>query len=185
MTSTKTQLPYDYYALNFCQPKGGTVYKTENLGEILRGDRIVNTPFDIKMQENVACKVLCNSIPNPMVWNEENSRMAIDMIKHDYYVHLIVDNLPGATKIVLFDPEETGYERGYKLGYMQGEEAYINNHLDFILSYHTENNKEMRVVGFEVEAHSIALTDINAIGGSAGCSMPDKYEPQRLNTKGE
>lgn len=44
MTSTHTQLPYEYYSLQFCLPKNGTlVYKSENLGEVLRGDRIVNT----------------------------------------------------------------------------------------------------------------------------------------------
>ena len=32
LTSTKTQLPYEYYSLPFCQPDGGIVYKTENLG---------------------------------------------------------------------------------------------------------------------------------------------------------
>lgn len=32
MTSTHTQLPYDYYSLPFCKPKNGIVYKSENLG---------------------------------------------------------------------------------------------------------------------------------------------------------
>lgn len=52
MTSTHTQLPYEYYSLQFCLPKNGTVvYKTENLGEVLRGDRIVNTPYEVGMQK--------------------------------------------------------------------------------------------------------------------------------------
>lgn len=38
MTSSKTQLPYDYYSLQFCLPKNGALhYKSENLGEVLRG----------------------------------------------------------------------------------------------------------------------------------------------------
>lgn len=32
LTSVKTQLPYEYYALPFCQPQSGVVYKAENLG---------------------------------------------------------------------------------------------------------------------------------------------------------
>jgi transmembrane 9 superfamily protein 2/4 len=67
MTSTKTQLPYDYYDLAVhCKPSNGTKYKSENLGnkqrkiyyenqfirfylgEILRGDRIVNTKYKVK-----------------------------------------------------------------------------------------------------------------------------------------
>jgi len=49
MTSVKTQLPYDYYALPFCKPSDSKLhYKPENLGEILRGDRIVNTPYEVR-----------------------------------------------------------------------------------------------------------------------------------------
>ena len=34
MTSTHTQLPYDYYSLPLCQPKNQKlVYKSENLGK--------------------------------------------------------------------------------------------------------------------------------------------------------
>lgn len=40
MTSTHTQLPYEYYSVPFCRPKNGSfIWKSENLGEVLRGDR--------------------------------------------------------------------------------------------------------------------------------------------------
>ena len=36
MTSTHTQLPYEYYSLKFCAPKNGTyIYKSENLGKFM------------------------------------------------------------------------------------------------------------------------------------------------------
>lgn len=35
MTSTRTQLPYEYYSLPFCKPKDGIEYKSENLGLFL------------------------------------------------------------------------------------------------------------------------------------------------------
>mgnify|MGYP001810782551 CR=1 FL=1 len=42
MTSAKTQLPYEFYNVPIhCMPPEGVTYKSENLGEILRGDRIV------------------------------------------------------------------------------------------------------------------------------------------------
>lgn len=44
LTSTKTQLPYSYYSLPYCQPKQ-IVDSAENLGEVLRGDRIENSPY--------------------------------------------------------------------------------------------------------------------------------------------
>lgn len=44
LTSTKTQLPYSYYSLPYCRPEH-IVDSAENLGEVLRGDRIENSPF--------------------------------------------------------------------------------------------------------------------------------------------
>lgn len=44
LTSTKTQLPYSYYSLPYCRPEK-IVDSAENLGEVLRGDRIENSPF--------------------------------------------------------------------------------------------------------------------------------------------
>lgn len=44
LTSTKTQLPYSYYSLPYCKPEK-IVDSAENLGEVLRGDRIENSPY--------------------------------------------------------------------------------------------------------------------------------------------
>ena len=44
LTSTKTQLPYSYYSLPYCRPER-IVDSAENLGEVLRGDRIENSPY--------------------------------------------------------------------------------------------------------------------------------------------
>ena len=48
MTSSKTQLPFEYYSLNFCKPSK-VEYQSENLGEVLRGDRIVNTLYNVNV----------------------------------------------------------------------------------------------------------------------------------------
>ena len=46
MTSVKTQLPYDYYDMPFCGPENKK-YKSLNLGEVLRGNRIANTLYNV------------------------------------------------------------------------------------------------------------------------------------------
>jgi len=155
MTSIHTQLPYEYYSLPFCQPKTSLQYKSENLGEVLRGDRIVNTPYEVKMAEDIPCKLLCHSPGSPINWIGEESARVTNRILHDYVVHLLVDNLPCATKLINPETNEPQYEQGYKLGYVVGDKVYINNHLKLILHYHTVNEESYRVVGFEVEASSI------------------------------
>lgn len=89
LTSTHTQLPYAYYSLPFCRPKNDKFeFKSENLGEVLRGDRIVNTPYEVKMLKDVKCKLLCHSPETPMTWEESMAKDVISKIEHEYFVHL-------------------------------------------------------------------------------------------------
>lgn len=46
LSSTKTQLPYEYYSIPYCRPSK-IVPNAENLGEVLRGDRIENSPYEV------------------------------------------------------------------------------------------------------------------------------------------
>ncbi|XP_059471413.1 transmembrane 9 superfamily member 4 [Neocloeon triangulifer] len=190
MTSTHTQLPYEYYSLPFCLPKNGTfIYKSENLGEVLRGDRIVNTPYDVRMAVNVPCKLLCHSPGNPMTWGDESSQAVINRIQHEYYVHLLVDNLPVATRVTDPDTGEIRFEHGYRLGIQfESMGSFVNNHLKLKLLYHTENNETFRVVGFEVETFSVDQSEMKfekADGGTDWrCSFPTQHKQQVVNPKG-
>jgi transmembrane 9 superfamily protein 2/4 len=59
LTSVHTQLPYLYYSLPFCTPKK-IIDSAENLGEILRGDRIENSEYSVCTVSHrlVLCKYL-------------------------------------------------------------------------------------------------------------------------------
>lgn len=46
LSSTRTQLPYDYYSLSYCRPPQ-IKNRAENLGEVLRGDRIENSVYSV------------------------------------------------------------------------------------------------------------------------------------------
>jgi transmembrane 9 superfamily protein 2/4 len=56
LSSTKTQLPYEYYSLPYCRPDP-IVNSAENLGEVLRGDRIENSLYQIEIRLDEQCKV--------------------------------------------------------------------------------------------------------------------------------
>ncbi|KAL7306370.1 hypothetical protein TKK_0001794 [Trichogramma kaykai] len=82
--SLRTQLSYEYYTLPFCLPKNGTLsYKSENLGEMLRGDIIVNTPYEVAMAQNISCKLLCDKPTEPMTWKKSNSLLVIERIQQE------------------------------------------------------------------------------------------------------
>jgi transmembrane 9 superfamily protein 2/4 len=59
LSSVHTQVPFDYYSLNYCKPAEGIKSIAENLGEFLTGDRIENSPYEIKMKTEEYCKVVC------------------------------------------------------------------------------------------------------------------------------
>jgi len=64
LTSTVTQIPYDYYSFPFCRPANGVHHYGENLGEFLTGDRIENSPYEINLKEDKNCVVLCTRTIN-------------------------------------------------------------------------------------------------------------------------
>jgi len=181
MTSAHTQLPYEYYSMNFCEPKDGVViYSSENLGQIIRGERIVNTPYTIKMAENTNCAVLCKN----KNWDAKASAEASYRIEHEYFVHLIMDNLPCATRFSIPDTGEVQYEPGYRLGYHSNGKNYINNHLKFVLKYHLDPATETyRVVGFLIETQSIDSNGVQ-MKDDGTCSL-DSKGPQEVSSNGE
>merc|ERR1719240_2017403 len=94
LTSTKTQLPYEYYMLPFCQPETLETV-AENLGEVLRGDKIMNSNYELKMGVEETCKILCKKdLAKP------EAQLFSERIEEDYRVHWVMDNLPSATKYV-------------------------------------------------------------------------------------
>lgn len=48
LSSVKTQLPYEYYSLPYCRPEKIVPF-AENLGEVLRGDRIENSLYQVRL----------------------------------------------------------------------------------------------------------------------------------------
>jgi len=194
MTSSKTQLPYEYYSLPFCPPKSGEVkYKSQNLGEILRGDRITNTAYEIFMDKSVTCKVLCTAGPEggPTLWSKEESTELHEKVGHEYFVHLIVDNLPCATQFTMpsgdgSDGTEVQYEPGFRLGVEKDGKMYVNNHLKLIMSYHktppsSEGGKDnYRVVGFRVETGSVDHSQYEVNSKDGTCSIKDETVHQEV-----
>jgi transmembrane 9 superfamily protein 2/4 len=155
LTSIKTQLPYEYYSLNYCKPEK-ILNKAENLGEVLRGDRIENSPYEFQMKDHQLCKVLCRK-----KLTEEDVKNFHEKIDNDYRVNMILDNLPVAEPRSRNENghQLTIYEWGFPVGRKDPpggskEKYFINNHLSFRVLYHQDTGSPYsRVVGFEVTPH--------------------------------
>eukprot|EP00440_Ansanella_granifera_P071815 gb/GFBE01077934.1/.p1 GENE.gb/GFBE01077934.1/~~gb/GFBE01077934.1/.p1 ORF type:complete len:612 (+),score=122.16 gb/GFBE01077934.1/:1-1836(+) len=161
MTSAKTQLPYGYYTLAYCQPDDGVKNAIENLGQQMTGDLIENSPYQIKLMESKPCELLCSKTLEKA--EKEKFR---NMIEDEYLVNWIVDSLPAATRY-----RQTGsdfmYMNGFLVGIAQKGKYYLHNHVTLDLHYHSnpEQYEGYRIVGFEVEPRSSTPQ-----GGKPDCS---------------
>ena len=164
LTSTKTQLPYDYYTMPYCKPNP-IVYSAENLGEVLRGDRIENSLYSLEMRNDMQCSVVCkiDSL------SEQQTKDFETKIEEEYRVNMILDNLPVAMVKIRATEDGEGetverktYERGYPVGFKASveeggeEKSFLHNHLRFTILFHKDQETDLsRIVGFEVEPFSV------------------------------
>ncbi|KAJ4763345.1 Transmembrane 9 superfamily member [Rhynchospora pubera] len=157
LTSIKTQLPYSYYSLPYCKPDV-IVDSAENLGEVLRGDRIENSPYVFEMREPKMCQIVCK-----VTLGEKEAKELKEKIEDEYRVNMILDNLPLVVPIKRLDQDSaTIYQHGFHVGVKgqysgsKDEKYFIHNHLSFLVKYHKDEQKDlMRIVGFEVKPYSV------------------------------
>ncbi|GAB4836801.1 Transmembrane 9 super member 8 [Ancistrocladus abbreviatus] len=157
LTSIKTQLPYTYYSLPYCRPDT-IVDSTENLGEVLRGDRIENSPYMFKMREPQMCNIVCRT-----TLDGKSSKAFKEKIDDEYRVNMILDNLPLVVPIQREDHEAPPiYQLGFHVGVksqhagIKDGKYFMHNHLSFTVKYHKDvQTDSARIVGFEVKPFSV------------------------------
>ncbi|KAF3931257.1 hypothetical protein ABW19_dt0205236 [Dactylella cylindrospora] len=151
-------ISYDYYHeyFHFCTPEGGPQKISESLGSILFGDRILTSPFELKMHKNETCKFLCKAKHDKRSAKFTNMR-----IWQGYNLNWLIDGLPAATLTSqVGDEQNQFYSQGFSLGGIsqtKEPKPYLNNHYDIIVDYHRipgRSNKEYRVVGVVVQPSS-------------------------------
>eukprot|EP00968_Pinguiococcus_pyrenoidosus_P027262 scaffold7362_cov266-Pinguiococcus_pyrenoidosus.AAC.27 len=156
MTSSETELPYDYYSLAYCKPKK-LHNENDNLGEFLSGERIEKSDYKIFVMQNDDCRILCKK---DLSVNAQND--FVERIEENYLNHWIVDNLPAASLVHSEGTDEDevkktlSYQKGFPLGYKDElNSVYLFNHFSITLQYHEVREARFRIVGFKVEPYSV------------------------------
>ncbi|KAJ7218032.1 Nonaspanin TM9SF, partial [Mycena pura] len=151
----KSLINYDYYnpGFQFCEPTDGAKKQPESLGSILFGDRIFNSPYDIKMLENNGtCQTLCRTDVTG-----GNAKFINDRIREDYALNWLVDGLPAAEMKIDEKNGDMFFDMGFDLG--NNSDSYaspaLNNHYEIVLRYHSPTPDNYRVVGVLVWPASI------------------------------
>ncbi|KAK5134683.1 hypothetical protein LTR08_006198 [Meristemomyces frigidus] len=178
--SDNTQIQYAYSELPFvCPPSGrprpgtGLISGSNvalNLGEVLRGDRIMVSDYELEMGTDDKAHYLCSQQVD-----RASLKKAVEVIKKGYVAEWIVDNLPGATSFVTVDKSRKYYAAGFKVGYEEpslttGQPRYfLNNHVTFMIRTHRAPGRDGQrgkkvIVGFEVYAKSVEAENRDASG---------------------
>eukprot|EP00038_Savillea_parva_P007385 m.169803 g.169803 ORF g.169803 m.169803 type:complete len:664 (-) comp13147_c0_seq1:107-2098(-) len=216
LDSTESIIPYDYYHFDFCEmgetaetdedgtakPKEGAKV-SENLGQILLGERIRHSPYEIRMREDVYCRPLCQRKYN---FDDKKSKhkfkLLSNAIKKDYMHHWIIDNLPAVECTSNcrggVQPHEQPYYRlGFPVGCAIGEarksmtictvntisnmypeEVFINNHVDLVIDFHESAEfTGARIVGVQVSPRSIRHKSYKEVD----CGHDVDPQPFKLN----
>lgn len=167
----KSLISYDYYdsRFHFCSPEGGPERQPESLGSILFGDRILSSPYEIRMLENSTCQKLCQaSVP------KEDAAFINERIREDYGLNLLIDGLPSSEMRRDSKTGETFLDaQGFNLGddELNPDKPALNNHYDIYIQYHMRDEDHFRVVGVLVYPSTV-----NSM--IAGSTEPDCFNKQ-------
>ncbi|KAI5059937.1 hypothetical protein GOP47_0025032 [Adiantum capillus-veneris] len=193
LTSIETELPFSYYSLPYCVPQEGEKHSPENLGELLMGDRIENSPYKFHMNVNESSIFLCTTAK----LSAGTVKMLKQRITDIYQVNLMLDNLPAIRYVKAGD--YTLALTGFPVGYQEEEslkQHFIINHLKFTVLIHeytdlgsggamatgdgldvvssgSGGGSGFRVVGFEVTPCSIR----HAGDSVSKLNMYDNFSP--------
>ena len=177
--SDYSELQYAYSELPFvCPPTGRThaghlisgTSLSLNLGEVLRGDRITVSDYELTMGTDEEARYLCSHTVD-----DKGLQRTKDLIHDGYVAEWIVDNLPGATSFQTTDKTRKYYAAGFKIGEEHYESRaseprfFLNNHVTLVIRYHRapgrdgDHGKKV-IVGFEVFPKSIEVGSRDADG---------------------
>lgn len=157
---------FDYYhpAFRFCAPPEGPKDVSESLGSILFGDRILTSPFELKMMENETCKALCDKS-----FDQKSAKFVNRRIWQNYNLNWLIDGLPAGQPYT--DPStNTDFTlRGFPLGMVdKDQKAVLNNHFDIVIDYHEAGSDKYRVVG-------VLVIPSSRSGSKKDCGNPDEH----------
>ncbi|XP_076877306.1 transmembrane 9 superfamily protein member 5 isoform X2 [Brachyhypopomus gauderio] len=182
LDSVESVLPYEYDVFDFCKD---VIEKrpSENLGQVLFGERIESSPYKFSFRKDVPCQKVCTKT---YAVSDEESKAKLDFLKRgmelNYQHHWIVDNMP-VTWCYSVEDGQQYCNPGFPIGCLVTQEGrpkdaciidakfnkkstfYLFNHVDITLRYHSgdsENWRGSRLVSARLEPHSVKHTDENS-----------------------
>lgn len=190
LTSTESVIPYDYSSFDFCPPEDyqGQKGYSENLGQVIFGERIHTSPYKFEFRHNESCKKVCTR-------SYEGKKL--EFLKYgmifSYENHWIIDNMPVAWCYKTVKDEQfcsTGFPMGcfvdntgspkdactMDAAFKDPDTFYVFNHVKIMINYHTGEKRDWngaRIVKVTIEPSS----------HKAECKGPPMAIPKSMKNK--
>ncbi|KAE8280238.1 Transmembrane 9 superfamily member 2 Precursor [Larimichthys crocea] len=189
LDSVESVLPYEYTVFDFCSES--TLNRpSENLGQVLFGERIEPSPYKFEFKKPAVCKKVCTKTYDS---NSPADKAKLDFLKKgmllNYQHHWIVDNMPVTW---CYDVEDGQFcNPGFPIGcyvteggrpkdacvvksnFIEKDAFYIFNHVDITIFYHIVEHEQLgaRLVAAKIEPKSYE----NPNDDSPDCSGGPKF----------
>uniref|UniRef100_A0A671N602 Transmembrane 9 superfamily member n=1 Tax=Sinocyclocheilus anshuiensis TaxID=1608454 RepID=A0A671N602_9TELE len=171
LDSVESVLPYEYDAFDFCKDTDER-RPSENLGQVLFGERIETSPYKFSFKADKACVKVCTKSYDA---GSREDKLKLDFLKKgmelNYQHHWIVDNMP-VTWCYIVEGNQKVCNPGFPIGCLVNQEGkpkdacvinadfnkkntyYIFNHVDITIVYHSgdeTNGMSPRLVAATLE----------------------------------
>lgn len=156
LNSIESVIPYEYHSFDFClDTSANEGSPSENLGQVLFGERIRGSRYEIKFKEDIKCKEVCTKNYEPASKPEDVKKLDFlkRAIKLNYQHHWIIDNMP-VTWCYDVESNQKYCSTGFPVGCYVTEQGkqkdacvtssdfnkpdtyYLFNHVDIEIEYH-------------------------------------------------
>lgn len=181
LNSVETVVPYEYHKFDFCVVDEDNS-PTENLGQVVFGERIRPSPYKMTFKQEIKCQSVCKK---EYAHGDKEKVSKLKFLKNgialNYNHHWIIDNMP----ITWCYDVENGQKycsTGFPIGclvdkdgkqkdacvisnkYSEKNTYYVFNHVDVTITYHSGENTDWgqefgwdggRIVAAKLEPRSI------------------------------
>ncbi|KAA8588770.1 hypothetical protein FQN60_010115 [Etheostoma spectabile] len=165
LDSVESVLPYEYDVFDFCKDAKES-RPSENLGQVLFGERIESSPYKVSFKQDVKCQAVCTKTYKK--GNREDATK-LDFLKMgmqlNYQHHWIIDNMPVTWCYDVEDGQKycnPGFPIGCLSEFNKKNTFYVFNHVDIKITYHSgasEGWRGARLVAATLEPKSIKQAD--------------------------
>ncbi|XP_071374306.1 transmembrane 9 superfamily protein member 5 isoform X2 [Centroberyx affinis] len=198
LDSVESVLPYEYDVFDFCKD-AKEKRPSENLGQVLFGERIETSPYKFNFNTPVTCKAVCTKS-----YKKDNQEDAgkLDFLKRgmqlNYQHHWIIDNMP-VTWCYEVEDSQKYCNPGFPIGCLvtpdgRAKDAcvinsefnkkntfYVFNHVDIKITFHSgasEGWTGARLVTATLEPKSIKHADEKnpVCDGGSPMEIPGEFD---------